>query len=48
MTRSKALIYGGGIVAVLIVVLALTDNLTPEILNSILGAFTETAKEPTP
>ena len=48
ITRPKALLLGGAILAALVVVLALTGTLTPELLNSLVGAFTEIGKETTP
>ena len=48
MTRPKALLYGGAVLAALIAVLAATDNLSPETLQSLLGAFSDVSKETTP
>ena len=48
MTRPKALLYGGAILAFLIAVLAATGNLSPETLQSLLGAFSDASQETTP
>ena len=48
MTRPKALLYGGAILAALAAVLAATGYLTPEVLDSLLGAFIDVSKETTP